>query len=127
MTGGHFEERSDEKSPILELMEKTYYIYIMTNKYRTVFYTGMSNDLVRRVYEHKNKIIEGFTKQYNVNCLVYFEPCNDPIGAIAREKQIKDYRRSKKITLIEKMNPQWVDLYDVITGSEEISRPMASK
>ncbi|MBI3306364.1 MAG: GIY-YIG nuclease family protein [Candidatus Omnitrophica bacterium] len=93
-------------------MEKTFFVYIMTNKRRTVFYTGMTNNLIRRVYEHKNKLIDGFTKKYNVEHLVYFEQSNNPITAIEREKQIKDFRRSKKIALIEALNPEGQDLYD---------------
>lgn len=93
-------------------MGKQYYVYITSNKWRTVFYTGITSDLVRRVYEHKNKIIDGFTKKYNVNELLYFEQCNNPESAIMREKQIKDYRRGKKITLIKGFNPEFKDLYE---------------
>ena len=95
-------------------MERNFYIYIMTNKRRTAFYTGMTNKLPRRIYEHKNKLIAGFTKKYNIDQLVYFEQTIDPIAAITREKQIKDYRRGKKIDLIEKQNPHWKDLYQDI-------------
>ncbi len=73
-------------------------------------YTGVTNDLQRRVYQHKHKLIEGFTSQYDVNRLVYFESCGDIRDAIQREKQIKAWRRSKKIALIEEMNPKWEDL-----------------
>jgi putative endonuclease len=73
-------------------------------------YTGMTNDLQRRTYQHKNKLIEGFTKKYNVTRLVYFEMYGDVRDAIAREKQIKKWRRSKKIDLIESLNPKWRDL-----------------
>jgi len=86
-----------------------YYIYIMTNRSRTL-YTGVANNLVRRVYEHKQKLIEGFTKKYNITILVYYEATTDIRSAIAREKQIKGWRRSKKIALIESANPQWRDL-----------------
>jgi putative endonuclease len=86
-----------------------YYVYIMTNKSRTL-YTGITNNLERRVYEHKNKLIEGFTKKYNITKLVYYEISNDVEAAIAREKQIKGWLRSKKIALIESVNPQWEDL-----------------
>ncbi len=90
-------------------MNKTYYVYIMTNKSRTL-YTGMTNSLERRVYEHKQKLVEGFTKRYNITQLVYYEAYGDVREAIAREKQIKDWRREKKISLIESLNPTWRDL-----------------
>ena len=92
-------------------MEKQYYIYILTNKNKSTLYTGVTNDLVRRVYEHKNKLCQGFTKKYNIDKLVYYESCIDPISAISREKQIKAGSRKKKITLIESMNVDWLDLY----------------
>jgi len=84
----------------------------MTNKNHSVLYTGVTNDLKRRVYEHKNKLTEGFTKKYNTNKLVFYEIYNDINEAIAREKQIKDGSRVKKIKLIEEMNHKWHDLYD---------------
>ena len=90
---------------------KQFYVYILSNKYHTVFYTGMSNNLARRIYEHKNKLVEGFTKRYNLNQLVYYEYTDNPESAIVREKQIKDYRRSKKLKLIQDMNPQMKDLH----------------
>jgi putative endonuclease len=90
-------------------MTKNYYVYIMTNKSRT-FYVGMTNNLERRVSEHKQKLIEGFTKRYNITLLVYYETFSDVRAAIAREKQVKDWRREKKMALIESMNPTWKDL-----------------
>lgn len=92
-------------------MQKEYYIYIMTNKGNTVVYTGVTNDLIRRVYEHKSKRVEGFTKKYNINKLVYYEIYEDVSQAIAREKQIKAGSRKKKINLINSINPEWKDLY----------------
>jgi len=86
-----------------------YYVYIMTNRSRTL-YTGVTNDLQRRVYEHKRKLVDGFTKKYNLSRLVYYETTNDVRSAIAREKQIKGWVRSKKIALVESMNPTWRDL-----------------
>ena len=86
-----------------------YYVYIMTNGVRTL-YIGVTNDLVRRVFEHKEKVVEGFTKKYNISFLVYYETTSDIQAAIAREKQLKSWRRSKKIALIESLNPQWKDL-----------------
>ena len=88
---------------------KQYYVYIMTSNSGTL-YTGMTNDLQRRVYQHKQKLIPGFTYRYNVNRLVYFEVFNEPQQAIAREKQIKGWLRHKKIALIEEQNPTWCDL-----------------
>jgi putative endonuclease len=93
-------------------MAKQFYVYIMTNKSNSVLYTGVTNDLNRRVYEHKNKLVEGFTKKYNVDKLVFYEVCEDVTSAIAREKQIKGGSRAKKIKLIEETNSKWNDLYD---------------
>jgi len=91
--------------------EHNYYIYIMANKNNSVLYTGVCNNLTRRVWEHKNKVIsKSFTARYNVNKLVYFECCNDINYAIYREKQIKGGSRQKKIKLIEKENKDWKDL-----------------
>lgn len=92
---------------------KDYYVYILTNKSKTL-YTGITNDLNRRLYEHKIKLINGFTKKYNLDILVYFEMFNNPDDAIRREKQIKGWLRKKKIALIESMNPDWKDLSDGI-------------
>ena len=91
-------------------MNKNYYVYIMTNCKNTVLYIGVTNNLERRVYEHKNKLVEGFSKRYNLNKLVYFEYLQDIIVAIEREKQLKGWIRSKKISLIESVNPNWNDL-----------------
>ena len=88
---------------------KHYYVYILTNKSRTL-YTGVTNNLERRVQEHKSKMIPGFTKTYNLSQLVYFEDTKDAKLAIAREKLIKGWLRKKKIALIESMNPEWQDL-----------------
>ena len=95
-------------------MEKQYFVYIMTNKRNTVLYTGMTSDLKKRAYEHRNKLIEGFTKTYNVNKLVYYEIYADPLHAIAREKKFKGGSRQKKLDLITEKNPGWNDLYDSI-------------
>jgi len=83
----------------------------MTNKNNTVLYTGITGNLVRRVYEHKEKLIEGFTKRYNLTKLVYYEVYHDPKDAILREKQIKAGSRQKKISLVNEMNNEWKDLY----------------
>lgn len=95
-------------------MNKQYFVYIMTNKNNNVLYTGVTNDLNRRVYEHKNKMPEGFTKKYNINKLVFYEVYDDINNAIAREKQIKGGSREKKIKLIEEINGKWNDLYEEI-------------
>ncbi len=86
-----------------------YYVYIMTNSTRRL-YTGVANDLYRRVFEHKNKLITGFTNKYNLTWLVYYEVTNDVSAAISREKQIKGWLRSKKMALVTSMNPEWKDL-----------------
>jgi len=84
----------------------------MTNKRKTVLYTGVTNDLKKRVYEHKVKLVAGFTKKYNTDRLLYYEIFDDIYNAIAREKQIKAGSRQKKINLINSKNPAWKDLYD---------------
>ena len=92
-----------------------YYVYIMSNNQRNVTYTGVTNDLVRRVYEHKNHLDKGsFTARYNVENLVYFEVTPDVYAAIEREKQIKGWNRKNKNKLIERKNPNWVDLYETL-------------
>ncbi len=93
---------------------KTYFVYILTNKNHTVLYTGMTNNLHRRVQEHKDGSGSKFTRRYNVNHLVYFELTDDVNAAIAREKQIKAGSRQKKIDLINSINPQWQDLAEEI-------------
>jgi len=93
-------------------MEKQGYVYMMTNKMNTVIYTGVTSDLQKRIYEHKEKMVGGFTKKYNLNKLVYYEVFDDIKSAITREKQIKAGSRQKKIDLISKMNPEFKDLYD---------------
>jgi len=92
------------------MLNKNYYVYILTNWNNTVMYVGVTNDLVRRVYEHKNKIYESFTKKYNLKKLVYFELFFDINEAIKREKEIKKWRREKKNTLVESTNPEWIDI-----------------
>ncbi len=89
-----------------------YYTYILTNKYNNVIYVGMTNDLPRRVFEHKRKLIPGFTSKYNVDKLVYYEYFDYVELAIAREKQIKKYSKAKKLSLIATINPDMKDLYE---------------
>ena len=89
---------------------KTYYVYILTNWNNKVMYIGMTNNLIRRIFEHRQKKITGFTKKYNVNKLVFFDICQDVNSAIAREKELKKWRREKKDQLVMEKNPQWLDL-----------------
>ncbi len=96
-------------------MGNQYYVYILANKNKTTLYIGVTNNLVRRVFEHKEKLIEGFTKTYNVDRLVYYEIHEGINEAIEREKQIKGGSRNKKIKLIKEINPDWNDLYQEIT------------
>ena len=92
-----------------------YYVYILSNSHKNVIYTGVTNDLIRRVYEHKQHLDKSsFTSRYNVEYLVYFEETTDVDSAIAREKQIKGWNRKRKEKLITAKNPNWVDLYDSI-------------
>ena len=89
-----------------------YYVYILSNWNNSVLYVGVTNDLPRRVYEHKNHLAEGFTDKYNVCKLVCYEATSDVKAALAREKQIKNWRRDKKVRLIQEQNPDWNDLSD---------------
>ena len=91
---------------------KNYYVYIITNKAKGVLYTGVTNDLARRVFEHKKKCVPGFSSKYNLTKLAFFEETSDVQAAIAREKQIKGWLRKKKVELIESQNPAWKDLSD---------------
>ena len=93
-------------------MDKVYCVYILTNQRNTVLYTGVTGDLRARVYQHREKLLPGFTNRYNVSKLVYYEAGHDASGAIAREKQIKAGSRQQKIELINRFNPEWHDLYD---------------
>ena len=105
--------RGDEAiSSIIWMMTKQYYVYIMTNSRNTVLYVGVTNNLIKRVYEHKAKLVDGFTKKYNIVKLVYYEIFEDIENAILREKQLKTGSRQKKNTLIDSTNREWRDLYD---------------
>ena len=94
------------------VIEKLYYVYIMTNAKHTVLYTGFSNDLKARVWPHKRRFVEGFTKKYHVDMLVYYEATESVESALLRERQIKAGSRQDKIDLINSMNPEWRYLYD---------------
>ena len=95
------------------MRDYNYYIYILTNENNSVMYIGVTNDLERRLYEHRHNLADGFTKKYNVHKLVYYEHTNDVYSAITREKQLKGWRRSKKNALVETMNPEWNDLSEL--------------
>jgi putative endonuclease len=96
---------------------KSFCVYILASKRNGTLYIGMTSDLLRRVHEHKHDLIDGFTKKYKVHNLVYYESGGDAIGTINREKQIKKWKRKRKLDLIEKFNPDWKDLYNELTGS----------
>jgi putative endonuclease len=91
------------------------FVYILTNEWNTVFYVGVTSDLVRRIYQHREKLVEGFSKRYHLTKLVYYEVCEDIGIAIQREKQLKGGSRKKKIALIDSTNPEWKDLYELIS------------
>ena len=93
------------------MRDHNYFVYILTNRSNKVLYTGVTNDLKRRVYEHKSKFVSGFTSRYKVDKLVYFEHYRDIEEAISREKQIKGGSRQGKIDLVEEFNPEWIDLF----------------
>ena len=90
----------------------TYFVYLMASQKNGTLYVGVTNDLVRRVFEHKNDLVEGFTKRYGVHTLVWFESTSSIEAAIQREKQLKNWKRDWKVSLIEQFNPDWNELYD---------------
>jgi putative endonuclease len=99
-------------------MEKIFYVYILASRQNGTLYVGVTSDLIKRVWEHKNKSVQGFTVQYGVDKLVYYEQFRDVNYAIEREKRLKKYNRTWKTDLIEKTNPEWKDLYEeIIHGS----------
>jgi putative endonuclease len=93
-----------------------YYVYLLASRKDGPLYLGVTNDLIRRTYEHRSKATRGFTSRYNITKLVWFEVYDDPLSAISREKEIKKWRRSWKVALIAQENPDWRDLYENITG-----------
>jgi putative endonuclease len=95
-------------------MEHNYYVYIITNYTNTTLYIGVTNDLVKRIYQHKSEVVDGFSKKYKLNKLVYFEQSSDITNAIQREKQLKNWHRTWKINLIKQNNPEFKDLYNDI-------------
>lgn len=98
-------------------MQGTYHVYILTNKYNTVLYTGVTSDIYNRVLEHRDKVYAGFTSKYKVHKLVYYEAFEDVNKAISREKQIKAGSRQKKLDLINSVNPEWADLWEKEFGN----------
>ena len=101
-------------------MEKSFYVYILANRRNGTLYIGVTSDLLKRVWEHKNKFAEGFTERYDVNKLVYYEQFRDAESALRKEKRLKKYNRKWKLDLIEKSNPYWKDLYaELISGSPD--------
>ncbi|MGB7054145.1 MAG: GIY-YIG nuclease family protein [bacterium] len=92
-------------------MSKHYFVYILASKRNGTLYVGITSNIVKRVWEHKNKVVNGFTKKYDVKNLVYYEQYDDPQNAIRRERRLKKYKRRWKLDLIEKHNPEWKDLY----------------
>jgi len=97
-------------------MDKDYYVYVLASQRNGTLYVGVTSNLIKRIWEHKNKAIEGFTQKYNIDKLVYFEQCRDPENAIKREKRLKKYNRQWKLELIEKENPEWRDLYNELVS-----------
>ena len=106
----------DDVAMVIESTEKRGYVYLLTNKANSVLYTGVTSNLAKRIYEHKKKVVDGFTKKYNVEKLVHYELFDSIEEAISREKQIKGWLRRKKNDLIESTNPEWKDLYDEVTS-----------
>jgi len=96
------------------LVQFVYYVYLLASRKHGTLYVGVTNNLVRRIYQHKTHAARGFSSRYNVHLLVWFESYDDPINAIAREKEIKKWRREWKVNLIEQSNPEWIDLYESI-------------
>ena len=100
---------------------KRYFVYVLTNKSNKVLYIGVTNNLNRRIYEHKNKLVKGFTEKYNLNKLIYFEETIDVHSAISREKQLKNWHREWKMNLINDSNPSWSDLSVQFNGRDSES------
>ncbi len=93
------------------MRERKYFVYILASKRNGTLYIGVTNNLTKRAYEHKNNLVEGFTKKYKIHLLVYYESTNDVRGALIREKQLKNWNRKWKLRIIEEFNPEWKDLY----------------
>jgi putative endonuclease len=98
------------------MKEKQFYVYILAKGRNSTFYVGVTSDLVKRVWQHKNEVADGFTKKHGIKTLVYYEAFDDAENAIKREKRLKKWTRESKMRVIEEMNPEWSDLYDGICG-----------
>lgn len=105
-----------ENAPAREHPPVNYYVYLLANRRNGALYVGVTRDLVRRMYEHREGLADGFTRRYGIKRLVWFDSTGDVLAAIAREKQLKDWKRAWKIELIERSNPDWRDLYPSILG-----------
>jgi putative endonuclease len=108
--------RRPGSSKAREKMKEKFYVYVTASLHNRVLYIGMTSDLTKRIWEHKNKVVKGFSKTYNVDRLVYFETYDDAENAIKRERNMKEWKRQWKIDLIEKENPNWNDLYETIAN-----------
>ncbi len=115
--------RRESISQSTNKMERDYFTYILSNKPYGTLYIGVTNDLLGRVYQHKKKLVKGFTKKYSVNRLVYYESCGDINAAIQREKRLKKWNRQWKIRLIEDFNPEWKDLYPELLSGKGLMDP----
>lgn len=104
------------------MTETLFFVYIMTNKANGILYIGMTNDLIRRVFEHKNKFVDGFTKKYGLDKLVYYEIYHDPQTALYRESCMKAWKRTWKVKHILQTNPEWHDLYPELVGEQPVDR-----
>jgi putative endonuclease len=109
-------DRAIQYSETSAMRSRSFYVYILASRIGGTLYIGVTNDLIRRVYEHRSKLIESFTEKYDVVRLVYFEQFDDPENAIRREKRLKKWNRAWKVRLIEENNPNWDDLYPSIAG-----------
>jgi putative endonuclease len=116
MTSGYWLDRAIEYSDSPRMRPRHFYVYILASKVGGTLYIGVTNDLIRRVAEHRLKLVESFTEKYDVVRLVYFEQFDDPENAIKREKRLKKWNRAWKVRLIEEHNPNWDDLYPGIAG-----------
>ncbi len=112
--------RKRESSELIKMNQ--YYVYMMASRGNGTLYIGVTNDLIKRVYEHRNDAVDGFTKRYKVHTLVYYEEANDVNAAILREKALKKWHRKWKIDLIETFNPDWLDLYEDLVAGLPLSR-----
>jgi putative endonuclease len=120
-SGCHFDRNEVKRRNLSQHLEwimdeKTYCVYIVANERNSVLYIGVTSNLIRRIYEHKQHLVKGFTDKYNCSKLVYYESTDSVLGAIMREKQLKKWSRSKKEALIDTMNPERRDLYQEILG-----------